>query len=286
VRFMLLIKSDERTEAGMMPDEKVDAALGRFNEELVKAAVLISAEGLHPSSKGARMKLSNGQRILTRGPFGEPEKLIAGYWIIQAGSKEEAIEWAKRVPFEADETWAASGGVGQVEVRQLFELDDFPVNENESGWREQEAEFRVAEWANPAQTTQKSADGTPMKRFFCIANADERSEAGVLPSEELLAAMGEFMAEMTTNGVMLGGEGLQPSSKGARVNFTAGKRTVTDGPFIETKELVGGFGIIQAPSLDQAIEWSWRFLEVGIEETDGESTCEIRQIFDASDFAA
>jgi hypothetical protein len=125
-----------------------------------------------------------------------------------------------------------------------------------------------------------------MKRFFCIANANERSEAGVMPSEELLAAMGEYMGEMMATGIMLGGEGLQPSSNGARVTFTAGKRSVTDGPFIETKELVGGFGIIQAPSLDEAIECSWRFLEVGVEEEGGENSCEIRQIFDMSDFAA
>jgi hypothetical protein len=287
VRFMLLIKSDERTEAGVMPNEKFMAAMDQYNQELVNAGALISAEGLHPSAKGARMKLEGGKRTLTRGPFGEPEKIIAGYWIIQADSKEEAIEWAKRVPFEANEAWVTSGGIGQIEVRQLFELEDFPVNENESGWREQEAEFRAkTEGAQPVAPVQIAADGTPMKRFFCIANANERSEAGVMPSEELLAAMGEYMGEMMATGIMLGGEGLQPSSNGARVTFTAGKRSVTDGPFIETKELVGGFGIIQAPSLDEAIECSWRFLEVGVEEEGGENSCEIRQIFDMSDFAA
>jgi hypothetical protein len=286
MRFMLLIKSDARTEAGEMPDESFMAAMDKFNNELVDAGAWLSAEGFHPSSKGARLELVNGKRTLTRGPFGEPEKLIAGYWIIQADSKDEAVEWAKKVPFEADKTGAASGGVGQVEVRQIFELDDFPVNENESGWREEEAAFRAeAGSAQQFAPLQTSEDGEPKKRFFCFNHADANSEAGAMPSQEMLAAMGEYMGEMVAAGVVLGGEGLQPSSKGARVTYAGGKRTVTDGPFIETKELVGGYGIIQAKSLDEAIDLSWRFLEVASMES-GESSCEIRQLFDMSDFPA
>jgi hypothetical protein len=284
---MLLVNSDDRTEAGAMPDEKFMIAMGKFNEDLANAGKLLAAEGLHPSAKGARLKLAGGERTLTKGPFGEPRRLVAGYWIIQADSKEEAIEWAKRVPFEADEAWVASGGIGQIEVRQVFELDDFPVNEDESGWREQEAEIRTASEDGVSFTVpQASTEGITLKRFFCTTNADCESEAGKLPSEEHLAAMGEFMGEMAAVGVVLGGEGLQPSSKGALVTFSGGKRIVTDGPFIETRELIGGFGLIQAKSLDEAIDLSWRFMEVAGKRSGGESICEIRQIFEASDVPA
>lgn len=115
MRFMILVKADKDSEAGVMPDEKLLAEMGRFNEELVKAGVLIGAEGLHASSKGARIKFSGTQRSVTDGPFTETKELIAGFWMIQVKSKAEAIDWVKRVPFDA----------GEVEIRQLVEAEDF-----------------------------------------------------------------------------------------------------------------------------------------------------------------
>ncbi len=122
MKFMMIVKADKRSEAGEMPSEAALAAMGRYNEALVKAGILLDATGLQPSSKGARVGLRNGRLQVTDGPFTESKELIAGYWLIQAKSKEEAIEWAKRIPFEyIPET----DGTREVEIRQLFELADF-----------------------------------------------------------------------------------------------------------------------------------------------------------------
>ena len=117
MRFMILLKSDKNTEAGVLPSQELLAAMGKYNEELVKAGVLLAGEGLHPSSKGARVKFSGGKRTVIDGPFTEAKELIAGFWLIQVKSKEEAIEWVKRVPF--------TEGEAEIEIRQVFEADDF-----------------------------------------------------------------------------------------------------------------------------------------------------------------
>jgi hypothetical protein len=119
-------------------------------------------------------------------------------------------------------------------------------------------------------------------RFMVIVKADKNSEAGVMPSQELLAAMGKFNEELANAGVMLAGEGLQPSSKGARVRFSGPQRTVIDGPFAETKELIAGFWLWQCKSLNEAIEWVKRCPN----PMPGESEIEIRQVFEAEDFGA
>jgi hypothetical protein len=113
---MVIVKADKNSEAGVFPDKKILTEMGTFNEELVKAGVMLAAEGLHPSSKGARVKFSEGKRTVTDGPFTETKELIAGFWLWQVKSKEEAIEWLKRAPF---------GGGAEVEIRQIFEMDDF-----------------------------------------------------------------------------------------------------------------------------------------------------------------
>ena len=124
MRFMMLVKSNERAEAGDMPDQELIAAMGRYNEQLANAGVLIDLAGLQPSAKGARVKFSGGKRTLIDGPFAETKELVAGYWLIQVKSKEEAIEWAMRVPAPHGE--AADG---EIEIRQLFELEDFGPSE-------------------------------------------------------------------------------------------------------------------------------------------------------------
>jgi len=116
MRFMMLVRADKNTEAGVLPSKELVAAMGRFNEEMVKSGVLLAGEGIQPSSKGARVKFSRGAPTVTDGPFHEKE-LIAGFWMIQVKSKDEAIEWAKRVPFAAGEV---------IEIRQVFEASDFP----------------------------------------------------------------------------------------------------------------------------------------------------------------
>jgi len=118
MRVMVLVKANAETEAGVMPSEELLAAMGRYNEELVKAGVMLAGEGLHPSSKGARIKFSGDKRTVVDGPFTEAKELIAGFWLWQVGSMEEAIEWAKRCP-------NPTGGESELEIRQVFEADDF-----------------------------------------------------------------------------------------------------------------------------------------------------------------
>jgi hypothetical protein len=134
MRFMMLVKSDANTEVGILPDEKILSEMGRFNEEMIKAGVMLAGEGLQPSSKGTRVAYSGEKRAVTDGPFAEAKELIAGYWLIQVKSKDEAVEWAKRAPFRD----------GEVEIRQVFELEDFPVDPDEApdGWRQKEQRFR------------------------------------------------------------------------------------------------------------------------------------------------
>ncbi len=132
MRFMVLVKADKNSEAGTMPDEKLLTEMGKFNEELTKAGVMLAGEGLHPSSKGARVRFSGGRRTVTDGPFAESKELIAGFWLWQVKSKEEAIEWLKRAPFDQTE----------VEIRQVFESEDFGA-EFTPELREQEDRLRA-----------------------------------------------------------------------------------------------------------------------------------------------
>ena len=124
MKFMMIVKANKDSEAGVMPSEELLSAMGKYNEELMKAGVLLDLAGLQPSSKGARIKFSGGKRTLIDGPFTETKELIAGYWIIQVKSREEAIEWAKRVPAPHGE-----GQEAQIEIRQFFEMDDFGPSE-------------------------------------------------------------------------------------------------------------------------------------------------------------
>ena len=115
MRFMMFVKASRESEAGVLPDEKALAEMATFNEEMVKAGVMLAGEGLQASSKGARVRFAGGKSTVVDGPFAETKELVAGFWIIQVRSKAEAIEWARRVPFVD----------GEIEIRQIFELEDF-----------------------------------------------------------------------------------------------------------------------------------------------------------------
>lgn len=123
MRFLMLLKADKTTEAGVLPSRADLEAMGKYNEELVKAGVLLDGAGLQPSSKGAKVTFQNGKAIVTDGPFAETTDLIAGYWMIQVKSREEAIQWATRVPIAQ---LPASDRVPEIELRQVFEITDFP----------------------------------------------------------------------------------------------------------------------------------------------------------------
>ncbi len=133
MRFMILVKANKDSEAGVLPDEKILTEMGKFNQQLEKAGVLLAAEGLQASSKGARVKFSGGKRTVTDGPFAETKELVAGFWLWQVKSQEEAIAWVKRAPF---------GDGAEIEIRQVFEAEDFgPALKPE--FREQEERVRA-----------------------------------------------------------------------------------------------------------------------------------------------
>jgi hypothetical protein len=132
MRFMVIVKANKDSEAGVLPSEKVLADMQKYNEELVKAGVMLGAEGLHASSKGARVRFSKGKKTVIDGPFAETKELIAGFWLWQVRSKEEAIEWLKRSPFEETE----------VEIRQVFEPADFAPVDPSGKLRQKEEELR------------------------------------------------------------------------------------------------------------------------------------------------
>ena len=133
MRFMVIVKADKNSEAGVMPSTEMLTAMGKFNEEMVKAGVLLAGEGLHPTSTGARIKYSGKQRTVTNGPFTVTSDLIAGFWLIQVNSRDEAVEWMKRAPFD--------GGT-EIEIRQIFDAEDFGEALTPE-LREQEARLRA-----------------------------------------------------------------------------------------------------------------------------------------------
>src|SRR6266498_2364286 len=132
MRFMVIVKANKESEAGDLPSEKMLAEMGKFNEELVKAGVMLAAEGLQSSSKGARVKFAKGKQTVIDGPFAETKELVAGFWLWQVKSKEEAIEWLKRAPFEETE----------VEIRQVYETEEFAPSDPTGKIRESEERLR------------------------------------------------------------------------------------------------------------------------------------------------
>src|SRR5918996_6059579 len=146
MRFMILVKADKNTEAGALPDEKLLSEMGKYNEDLAKAGILLAGEGLHPSSRGARVRFSGERRTVLDGPFPEKE-LIAGFWLIQAGSLDEAIEWAKRCPNPME-------GDSAIEIRQVFEAEDFGESLTPE-LREQEERLRAQSESQPRKDARR-----------------------------------------------------------------------------------------------------------------------------------
>lgn len=269
MRFMLLIKADADYEAGKLPRPELLREIATYSEELVRAGAMIECNRLVPSSAGVRVRCSQGKITVVDGPFTETKELVAGYLLLHADSLAAAIQWAQRAPFES----------GEIDIRPLFELDDFPVDpaEQPEGWREKEAEMKAAP---PPQRR----PGT--RRYMGLLKGDSATEAGVLPDEKLLTDMGAFMEEGIEAGILLGGEGLKPTSAGARVRFDGKRRMVVDGPFTETKEIVAGYAVLQFASREEAIAWTKRFVQVDAPgRLHSECECELREVWDEVDFA-
>lgn len=269
MRCMLLVKSNETIEKTGLASESDLAEMGRFNDELTKAGVVLAGEGFLPSSKGARVRLAGGTFTLTKGPFPEPNRLIAGFWTLKTPSKAEAVRWLERAPASA----------GEVELRPLYDTEDFPVDpaEQPGGWRDQELAARDAFEAKPPARLL----GT--KRFILLLKSDAATEAGHMPSEEVLAKMGELMDPGMRDGSLLAGDGLKPSSTGVKAKPAGGKRTLIDGPFTETKELVAGYTLLQLGSLEDAIAFAKRWLEIHVLVGVPEAEIEIRELMELGD---
>lgn len=201
--------------------------MGAFLSEGATGGVFQSGEELHSSSKRARVKFSEGQCSITNGPFTGSNELIAGFVMVRVKSKEEAIEWAERL--------AQVPGEGEVEVGLVKEPWDLGL-----GPKPEDAAMR----------------------FLLLQKADRQSEGEIPPAPNRKAEMEKLIDEMRRNGIFLLAEELEPSSKGARLRLSGGRRTVIDGPFIESKELIGGYAIIEAKSKDEAIEWALGFAKV------------------------
>ncbi|HTU57755.1 MAG TPA: YciI family protein, partial [Polyangiales bacterium] len=209
MRFMVLVKSDERSEAGVLPDEKLLSEMGSYNEGLIERGAMLAGEGLKPSSLGVRVRISRENARYVDGPFAESKELVAGYWLLQFASYDEAIRALERAPFAG----------GTLELRPLYESEDFALSASEQpgGWRDQEEAARPA--SQPARIPGS-------KRFLCMLKADAHTEGEDEATPELLAEMGALIAEMSEAGVLLMGEGLKPSRHGKRICFDAGRRAV------------------------------------------------------------
>ncbi len=270
MRCMMLVKSNETIEKTGLSSEQDLAEMGRYNDELTKAGVVLAGEGFLPSSKGARVRLSGGSFTVTKGPFPEPNRLLAGFWTIRTPSKEDAVRWLERAPASA----------GEVELRPLYEPEDFPVDpaEQTGGWRDQEVLAREAFEAKPPARL----PGT--KRFILLLRSDAATESGRMPTEETLSKMGALMDEGVRDGSMLGGDGLKPSSAGVRMKLAGGgRRTLVDGPFTESKELVAGYTLLQLPSLEDALTFAKRWLEIHVLVGVPEAEIEIRELMELTD---
>jgi len=224
---MVMHKMTEEMEQGLPPDPAIIEGVGQLIGEAVKDKVFVSGEGLKPSSERVRLSYKQGKRTLTDGPFIEARELVGGFALMRVRSKAEAIEWCDKF----------AGVIGDVE------LFLGPV---------------VEPWDLGMQDKPK---GAPL-RYLSMHQLDACAESDAPPDAALMAKMGSLIAEMTKAGVLQATGGLAGTKKGARIRFQGGKRTVTDGPFAESKELVAGYAILELPSKTAAIDWAVRFGEI------------------------
>jgi hypothetical protein len=270
MRVIMLLKSDAPSEAGVMPPEHVLSEMGAYSERLLNAGVMVGGEGLHASSKGAKVRISKGKTTVLDGPFAEAKEVVAGYYMLKVNDLAEAIEWAKQLP-GAD--WSPEA---EAELRPLYETEDFAVDpaEQPGGWRDQELEARQA-----LETKVPGPEQGP--RWISFLKADKNTEAEMEPSTKLLDEMGALMGEMMQQGLLISGEGLRASKHGAKVRVKNGKLSVLDGPFAESKELIAGFSMFRAKTKAEAIEWARRCLQIHLDGTDIDTgEIEVREVFE------
>ncbi len=273
MRVMMLLKSDSSAENGVLPDEKLLTDMGNYNARMVDAGVMIGGEGLHPTKEGAKVRISKGKTTVIDGPFAEAKEIVAGFFLLQTKSLQEAIDWAKQIPGAP----ADPNAEGEIQLRPLYEMEDVPVDpaERPGGWRDQEIAMREAS---------KVPGPEKGHRYISFFRADKDTEAGVF-NQKAMQQMGALMQEMTDKGVLISAEGLQPSRKGAKIILSSKNAPrVIDGPFSESKELIAGFTLYRAKTKAEAVEWARRCLQVHLDATGSESgEIEVRRVFETED---
>lgn len=234
MRFMVMHKMTAEMEAGAPPDAAILEGVGTLVGEAAGRGIFVSGEGLKPSSERMRIAYQGGRRTITRGPFSAPRELIAGFALLRVRAQEDAIAWCDR--------WAAAVGDMELVLGAVNEPWDIGM-----GDKPQDAPLR----------------------FLLLQMADEHSENDAPADPKVTARLSAVTDAMTAAGVLQARGGLASTRHGARIRFDAGKRTVMDGPFAESKELVAGYAILELPSKAEAIEWAVRFGEiVRVQEVD------------------
>jgi hypothetical protein len=249
MRFIVMHKQDEHSEAGLPPSQELLAAMGKLIAEGRTTVCSYRARGFTRVSKRARLNFSGGARTVTNGPFAGSNELVASFLMMKVKSEEEAIEWASR--------FATVLGAGEVEVGQVKEPWDLGLCP-----RPEDARMRL----------------------LALHKADKGSESGVAPTAMQITEMRKLTDEMVKAGVFLTAERLLPSSESTRLKFSGGKRALIDGPFAESKELIGGFAMLQMKSREEAIEWTSRFAKVLCDaRVEGEVEVDIHQLYQNSE---
>lgn len=239
MRFISMHTSNASMEAGDPPSAEVMAGMGPLMGEMIEAGVFVSGEGLRPTSHGVRLSFSNGKRTITKGPFAGSNELIDRYLIVRVHSIDEAVEWATR--------FASGVGDSEIDVRPVTEVWDLGLMPKPAG-----------------ETT---------TRYMILHKSDARSAGRPAP-----ASLSALDANVLLSDVLLSTEALQPSAKGVRLKFSGGQRTVIDGPFTESKELIAGFSIMNVNSIDEVVEWASRFAALI-----GDVQIDIRPLYEPSD---
>lgn len=227
MKFMMLHKTDAFYENGGLPSKELIAGVGGMVGETVRSGKLLAADGLRSSAQGVRLKFAGGKRTVIKGPLEGENEAIAGFAVMRVRSLDEAVEWASR--------FAGVVGDAVLDIRPATEPWDIGLG--------------------------KKPEGLTTRRYIAMQKADARSEAGAPPTALEMERMGALIREMKEAGVLLSTGGLEPSSRAARLRNFGGKQTLQDGPFAESKELVGGFVILELDSRAEAIEWARRYAQ-------------------------
>jgi hypothetical protein len=228
MQFMMMHKTDAYYENGGKPSKELVAGVGRMIGDMARKGKLLAGDGLGPSAQGVRLKFAGGKRTVTPGPLAGGNELVAGFAVMRVHTLDEAVEWASK--------YAAVVGDAEIDVRPATESWDIGLGEKPKGL-----------------TT---------RRYIAMHKAQPGSELETPMPRAQIDAMGKLIGEMTQAGVLLATASLEPSSKAVRLRNFGGKRTVVDGPFAESKELVGGFAIVDLESREEAIDWAQRYAAV------------------------